>query len=107
MLSSNDGPWVLQSRSEVRKQLSPDKSWNVRNNDVISKGWRRKNPASTPGQGVTSKDQRKKVTDHKVNNLVIQKTNESKIDSEIADTSAVQFLPKLTELSNPPFGISR
>ena len=66
----------------------PGKSWNVRNN-VMSKEWRCKNPASTPGQGLTSKDQRKKVKDHKVNNLVIQKTNESKIGSEIANTSAV------------------
>ena len=35
------------------------------------------------------KNQRKKVKDHKVKNLVIQKTNESKIGSEIANTSAV------------------
>ena len=78
----------MQSRSEVRKQLSPDKSWNVRNN-VISKEWRCKNQALTHGQGLTLKNQRKKVKDHKVKNLVIQKTNESKIGSEIANTSAV------------------
>lgn len=36
-----------------------------------------------------AQDQRKKVKDHEVNNLVIQKTNESKIGSEIANTSAV------------------
>lgn len=56
---------------------------------MISKEWRCKNRASTHGQGLTLKNQKKKVKDHKVKNLVIQKTNESKIGSEIANTSAV------------------